>query len=382
MENHRKKGYYFSQIDRGGVGPRKKVLSQIKAFEKCGIDLELVESPFQLEGKIRGNFLLRQIVCRLPFTYVYSKHRYEEKYEDADVFYIRFLAGDFHFSQFIKKLKKNNPNSKIVMELADYPTTWYMTTSLLYKIVYIPIILKDILARRYYKKYVDRIALLKPLDKVYGIPAIQFVNGIDVDSIQVRRQSGTDTIKLIAVAAMCNFHGYDRLIEGLHQYYVKGGTRRIDIHFVGGKEAPGNELMRYKELCEKYHLQQYITFYGEKMGNELDEIYDKCNLAVASLGMYRIGYKTANSLKVREYIAKGLPIVTGCPVDIFETGSFQYSCEFPNDDTCIEINRIVEFFDKVYQEDEQEVITQIHQYARDYCDMVYAMKPIIDYFND
>ena len=381
MENHRKKGYYFSQINKGGVGPRKKVLSQIKAFEKCGIDLELVESPFQLEGKIRGNFLLRQVICRLPFTYVYSRHRYEEKYKDADVFYIRFLAGDFYFSQFIKKLKKKNPNSKIVMELADYPTTWYMTTSLLYKIVYTPIILKDILARRYYKKYVDRIALLKPLDKVYGIPAIRFVNGIDVDSIQVRRQSGIDTIRLIAVAAMCIFHGYDRLIEGLHRYYTKGGTRRIEIHFVGGKDAPGNELMRYKELCGKYQLQEYITFYGEKTGKELDEIYDRCNLAVASLGMYRIGYKTANSLKVREYIAKGLPIVTGCPVDIFEKGDYQYCCEFANNDTYIEMDRIVKFFDKVYQEDEQKIITQIHQYARDYCDMVYAMKPVIDYFN-
>ena len=359
------------------------MLSQIAAFQKCGIDLELVESPFQLEGKIRGNFLLRQIVCRLPFTYVYSKHRYEQKYMDADVFYIRFLAGDLYFSNFIKKLKKNNPNAKIVMELADYPTTWYMTTSLLYKIVYFPIILKDVLARKYYRKYVDRIALLKPLDRVYGIPTIQFTNGIDVDGIQVRQQSGTDTIKLIAVAAMCNFHGYDRLIEGLHQYYAKGGTRRrIEIHFVGGKDAPGNELARYKELCKKYCLQEYITFYGEKTGKELDAIYDKCNLAVASLGMYRIGYKVANSLKVREYMAKGFPIVTGCPIDIFEKGHFQYGCEFANNDTYIEMDQIIKFFDHVYQEDEQKIITKIHQYARDYCDMVYAMKPVIDYFND
>lgn len=382
MENHRKKGYYFSQIDKGGVGPRKKVLSQIKAFEKCGIDLELVESPFQLEGKIRGNFLLRQVICRLPFTYVYSRHRYEEKYKDADVFYIRFLAGDFYFSQFIKKLKKKNPNSKIVMELADYPTTWYMTTSLLYKIVYTPIILKDILARRYYKKYVDRIALLKPLDKVYGIPAIQFVNGIDVDSIQVRRPSGIDTIRLIAVAAMCNFHGYDRLIEGLHQYYTKGGTRRIEIHFVGGRDAPGNELMRYKALCEQYQLHEYITFYGEKTGRELDEIYDRCNLAVASLGMYRIGYKTANSLKIREYVAKGIPIISGCMIDIFEGREFSYVCEMPNDDSAINIEKIIYFFDQVYQLEEEKVISEIRSFAERYCDMFFAMRNIIDFFKE
>lgn len=382
VENNKKRGYYFSQIDKSGVGPRKKVLGQIKAFQKCGIDLELVESPFELEGKIRGNFILRQIVCRLPFTYVYSKHTYQEKYKDADVFYIRFLAGDRYFSHFIKKLKENNPKARIVMELADYPTTWYMTTSLFYKIIYFPILLKDVLARKYYKKYVDRIALLKPEDVVYGIPAIQFVNGIDVDSISVKEKCGTDVIKMIAVAAMCNFHGYERLIEGLHQYYQNGGSRRIEIHFVGGKKAPGNELMRYIEMCNKYHLQENVIFYGEKTGRELDDIYNMCNIAIASLGMYKIGYKTANSLKVREYMAKGLPVITGCPVDIMQTGDFKYYYEFPNNDTSIDINELVIFFDKVYQKKEKDVIYEIRQYAVKYCDMVYAMKPVIDYFKE
>lgn len=382
MKEERKKGYYFSQIAVDGIGPRNKVISQIKAFEKSGIDFELVESPFQLEGRIRGNFLLRQIVCRLPFTYVYSKHKYKEKYRNADVYYIRFLAGDFYFSRFIRKLKVNNPNAKIVMELADYPTTWYMTTSFLYKIVYFPIILKDLLARRYYRKYVDRIALLKPLNEVYKIPAISFINGIDVEKIRMKQASGTNVIKMIAVAGMCNFHGYDRLIEGIYRYYSQGGKRKIEVHFVGGKEAPGNELIKYKELCKKYHLQKKMIFYGEKTGKELDEIYDQCNLAVASLGMYRIGYQTANSLKVREYMAKGLPIITGCPIDIFQTGNFPYGCEFHNDNTAIDINRVISFFDRIYQQDEQKVITEIRQYAKEYCDMVFALKPIIEYYKN
>lgn len=377
-----KKGFFFSQVESINIGPRKKIASQLQTFKKCGIDMELVESPFQLEGKIRGNFLLRQIVCRFPFTYVYSKHEYKDEYRKADVFYIRFLAGDSKFVKFIKKLKINNPNAIIIMELPDYPTTWYMDASLFYKIIYLPIRLKDILARRHYAKYIDRIALLESLDNAYGVPVISFRNGIDVDSIVVRQPSGTETIKLIAVAGMCNFHGYDRLIEGLYQYYMNGGIRKIEIHFVGGKKIPGNELIRYQNICEKYNLQNYITFHGELFGKELDEAYNNCNLAISSLGEYRRGYKSVDcTLKIGEYLAKGLPIVSGCPVNIFKEGNFQYNYECPNDDTAIDIEAIVEFFDRVYQQDEQEVIRQIRQYAEKYCDMTYTMKPIIDYIN-
>ena len=382
MSNNKLTGYYFSQIEEGGLGPRKKVKSQIEAFAENGIELKLVESPFQVTGKIRGNFILRQLVCRLPFTYVYSRHKYEEIYKKADVFYIRFLAGDFFFAQFIKKLRKNNPKAKIVMELADYPTTWYMTTSLLFRVLYFPIIIKDILARRYYTKYIDRIALLKPIDFVYGIPTLRFENGIAVNKMKEKNICGKTKIKMLAVAAMCNFHGYDRLIEGMRDYYSAGGQREMELHLVGGKEVPGSDLLRYKELTNKYGLNERIIFHGEKTGKELDDMYDSCNIAVASLGMYRIGYKMANSLKIREYVAKGIPIISGCPIDIFEGRNFKYVCEFPNNESPICMEKVIDFFDEVYGKEEIEVIKEIRAFAEEYCDMSYAMRSVIKFFKE
>lgn len=374
------KGYYFSQIEEGSLGPRKKVENQIRTFGKNGIELQLVESPFQLTGKIRGNFLLRQLVCRLPFTFVYSKHRYEERYKDADVFYLRFLAGDFHFVKFIRKLRKNNPKAVILLELADYPTTWYMTTSLLYKIIYFPIILKDWLAGRQYKKYINRIVMPQKRVCAFGIPVIPFENGIDVETISKRIPELSDTIRIIAVAAMCNFHGYDRLIEGLAHYYRTNGKRRVELHMVGGKEEPGNELLRYKELVKQYKLDQYVLFYGKQEGIELDYIYNKCNLAVASLGMYRIGYKTATSLKIREYLAKGMPVIAGSKVDIFENDKFPYFLEFPNDDSYINIEKVIDFYDNIYTKRNTEDINNIiRQYAVDKCDMSMTLRPVIEF---
>ncbi len=374
------KGYYFSQIEEAGFGPRNKVKSQINTFKKSGIELELVESPTKLTGKIRGNFILRQLVCRLPFTYVYSKHIYKNKYKNADVYYIRFVAGDYPFTKFLKKLRKNNPDAVIIMEFADFPTTWYMTTSLLYTVLYSPIIFKDWIAGLKYRKYIDRIVVPKNIEQAYGISVISFMNGIDIKSIKPRETQERNEISIIGVAGMCNFHGYDRIIKGLGNYYKNGGKREVKLHFVGGKDAPGNELENYKNLTKQFGLEKKIIFYGMKTGEDLDKIYNLCNLAVGSLGMYRIGYESAGSLKSREYLAKGLPIITGCKIDIFENSDFKYYIEFPNDDSDIDIDRVIDFYDDVYSNKTIEGLSQeIRNYAEARCDADVVLKPIIDY---
>lgn len=380
MKKEKLKGFFFSQVEAEGIGPRRKIKGQIRAFLQMGLEMELVESPFCREGPLRGSFLIRQLICRLPFTYVYSKHRYDKRYDGADVFYVRFLAGDRAFVRFLKQLRTRNPGAVIVMELADYPTTWYMTVSRMYTALYFPIILKDKIAGRQYRKYVDRIVMPQKRAEAFGIPVISFENGVNVGEITARIPEKTDIIRIIAVAGMCNFHGYDRLIEGLRLYYERGGRRSVELHMVGGREEPGNELPRYKELVERFHLQERVIFYGERRGEALDEVYNKANLAAASLGMYRIGYQTATSLKIREYLAKGLPVITGSRVDLFEDGGFQYSLEFANDDSPIDVQRIVDFFDEIYgREDFDEVNRTIREYALQRCDMRRSLRPVMDY---
>lgn len=362
------------------MGPRKKIAGQIHAFEKSGISLELIEHPFYKEGKLRGNFILRQIVSRLPFTYVYSKHEYEERYTGADVFYIRFIAGDRPFVKFLRKLREKNPEAKILMEFADYPPAMYMTKSLLHTFLYLPIILKGWWAGRQYVKYVDRIVMPEKEKEAFHIPVIHFENGIDVEVIPKRQPIDSREIHMIAVAGMCYFHGYDRMLEGLHQYYEKGGIRNIVFHMVGGQKKGGNELPRYYKLTQMYGLDEHVIFYGEKQGKELDKIYDKCNLAVGALGVHRIQYKTASSLKTREYLAKGLPTVVGEKEDLLGRDGFPYFEVVPDNDTPIDIERLICFFDNVYK---NKTSAEVNDYIRDFairnCTVEKTMKAVIDY---
>lgn len=385
MQGKMKKGFYFSQISAiNNLGPRRKILDQIKAFREAGISLELVENPFCLSGPIRGNFFLRQLVCRLPFTYVYSKHKYEERFTGADIFYIRFLAGDRAFIRFLKQLRKNNPHAKILLELPDYPTTCSMTTSLLYSLLYFPIIIKDWNAGRKYKRYVDRVVIPLKVESAFNIPVLTIENGINVSDIRCRKPGETDVIRIIAVASMWIVHGYDRLIEGMKNYYAQGGKRKIELHMVGGMVAPGNELPRYQNLCRQYHLEKRIIFYGQKKGEELDSIYDKCNLAVDALGIYRkfgnLGNQAVGTLKIREYLAKGLPVITGIKIDVFEKKDFPYYLEFENNGTPIDMDKVIEFFDNVYgRKDSRAINEEIRDYAVHNCDMKYALKNVLEY---
>ena len=99
--------------------------------------------------------------------------------------------------------------------------------------------------------------------------------------------------------------------------------------------------------------------------------------------MYKIGYKQANSLKVREYLAKGLPIITGCDTDVFENLDFDKFIQFSNDETPIDFNRVIEFFDRFYEKNSpKDINDEISEFAKKYCDMSYAMKPVIDFLKE
>ena len=84
-------------------------------------------------------------------------------------------------------------------------------------------------------------------------------------------------------------------------------------------------------------------------------------------------------LKTREYLAKGLPIIAGSKVDLFINQKFDYLLEFPNDDSCIQVEQIIEFFDSIYNRSFEEINSQIRQYAEERCDMSSVLKPIVEF---
>lgn len=370
------RGIFFTQIQTEDKfkGAVQKVFDEIDAFEKSGFEIRHVNFKPISEG-FRKSFIGKGIASAIPFTCVFSKYEYSHDYDGYDFYYFRFEAADYWFTRFLKLLKKNNPNSKIVVEFPDYPNTYWMTT-----VFHLPLKLKDYCARHKYVGCVDRFAVLNDEYKsIYGVDTLYFRNGTNIDRIEKRVPQCVpeNEIHVIGVCTMFPFHGFDRFLKGMVEYYKNDPEYKIFFHIVG--DGPGKELPIYQKIVNDGNIGQYVVFEGRQSGEALSKIYDGCRLAVCSLGMFRINFNIATSLKTREYLVKGLPLISGCPIDVFEGEKSEYLLEFPNDESIIEMDRVIDFYKNVYMLNENAVIENIREFAKEKCDFAAALGNVIRY---
>lgn len=368
------KGFYIHSVSKTDFpGVYKKIDNQISAFkEYCDVE--------SIEIKTSCISFLKLFIWALPGgSYGYKYRDVLEKIDASlkngevpDFFYIRKQIVDFKYLLFIRRLKHRYSSSKIVMEVPTFPYYGEMISA----IGNYPYIIKDKFYTSFLHYYVDRIATYSLDDAIFNIPTIKVMNGIKVDGITTAKTStGSGPINMLAVALLQPHHGYERVIEGLANYYNSGGTRDIIFHIVGD----GIELDRYKSMAEQYNIADRIIFYGRLTGNALDDVYDGKDIAITSLGMYKLGINYASVLKSREYLAKGLPMMTGCKIDTFVNNPFEFYMEVPNDGSCIDIYEVIDFVDNIRKKDLNCISQSIRKYAEDYVDIKKTMKPIIEF---
>lgn len=292
--------------------------------------------------------------------------------------YIRRMEITPSVLKLLRTLK--NMNTVIIWEIPTYPYD-FENKNFLNRIQKLRAKLRlkeDKLFRKSLKKYVDRIVTFSNYEEIFGIPTIVTGNGVDVDEIRERKiDDHGDEIHLIAVAVMRPWHAYDRLIKGINDYYVQGGKRKIVYHVVGD----GSILSDYRKLVDDYGLSEQVIFYGSKTKEEIDEIYDKADVAVESLGWHRSKVSVGTSIKTREYVSKGMPIIASSPMDIFPDG-WEYAYYAPIDESNIDMNDIIEFYDNLFiGKTKEDLAKEIRKIAYQRCDMKIMMKPIIDFYN-
>ncbi|KYG35615.1 glycosyltransferase [Priestia endophytica] len=347
-------------------GVSKKIKSHITSLNKKGLATELYS--FQPSRNI-----VRKVMRQLPYNLFISSYKYYERLNSVDFIYIRKMAFDYSFLRLLKNIKKRNPECKIILEIPTYPYDNEIS-----KLIHVPGIIKDRYNRKKLFKFVDRIVTFSDDEEIFGIKTLRLSNGVDTELIKqriplVRKENN---INLIAVAMHSFWHGYDRFLEGMGRYYEKGGKRNIFLHIVGEGDGVFN---KYREIINKYSLQDRVIFHGKRHGEELDQIYNKCNMALDSMGRHRSGVYYNSSLKGKEYAAKGLPVVSGVRTELDDVLDFEYYLRVPADETPINIEEIIKFYDEIYQLEEKEVIGEIRRYAEEHFDMDICFDPVVDY---
>lgn len=366
------KGYYlFAPVEPECAGPEsgveRKVRSQCKALQQY-LDCELVVLP---PVKYTGS-IAEKIVRRLPFTAAWRKWKYKGEFDDADFVYIRQVYHDASFVRYLRALRRHNPNIKIVYEVPTYPYLTEQKTSTANSAFRKKEARWSVRAA----KYLDRIVTFYDQDEIWGVPCIKLINGFDFSQVELPERPAPKDVQIISVAATAFWHGYDRLIEGIHQYYANGGTEQITYHIVG------NILPEHQKMVHDYHLEDHVVFHGRQSGEALRKLYTQCYLGVDVLGGHRKDYPVSSSLKSREYAAYGLPVLTSSPIDYLPKDS-PYQLIVPYDDSPVDMETVVQFYRSVYTgKDCSTIANTILSNTKKYCDIAVTMKSVVDWIMD
>ncbi|MBR3342020.1 MAG: glycosyltransferase [Clostridiales bacterium] len=362
--------YVYSRIEDNieASGEAKKAKMQVAALNQLG-----VETSFYLNDKLISLYKLR---IRMPWFKAYSKSFVDEvlnyiRDENIECVYIRKYLIDASFLKFLERLK--NQNLIVLLEIPTFPydAEWK-------KFVDWPLLFKEKRFRKKLGGLVDRIITYSTDESIFGIKCINSSNGIDTTKVPVRekRKHDDNRIVLLGVATLEKWHGYDRLIRGISTYNIQNPDIRVEFDIVG----EGAEFNNLKKLADNLNLNEYIHFHGFLSGQQLTDLFEKADIGVGSLGMYRIGLYEGYTLKLREYMSRGLPFIYAYDDNLIERTNCDYFIKFSNDNTEINIDNIVQFYQKV--RNQTDVEKKMHGLAEKYLTWNSQMKPIADYLEE
>jgi hypothetical protein len=364
-------------------GISKKMLAQIKGLRENGHEVAVCYYGYADDGS-RCRFVDDRVIAnygRGKWAALKQRLDYGCIYDycvagGIELVYARsFMNASPPLVRLFKRLRRTG--IRLLMEIPTYPYDGeFASLPLKHRIGHEV----DKLFRRQLAAQFDAIVTFSGVTSIFGQRTINISNGVDMDAIKMVSKKGIENgeLHLIGVAEVHPWHGFDRLIKGLGEYYQRNansqrstvngqrstvngqrsmvngqrsmvnGQRsmtKVFFHIVGNvaeaemrgtRMAPG-----FRPIIEQYGIGQYVIFHGQLFGEQLDQVFSQCAFAIGSLGRHRSGITHIKTLKNREYACRGIPFVySECDSDF---DSQPYVLRMPADESPIDINRIIDF---------------------------------------
>jgi hypothetical protein len=163
-----------------------------------------------------------------------------------------------------------------------------------------------------------------------------------------------------------DFNGLDRLINGIKNY--KGEI--IIKCFILGHHLKTESEMIDSSLRENIILLPTLT------GPELSVFINDIHIGVATLGLFRKNLSSTTTIKVREYFATGLPFIYAYIDPDLNEESKEWALQFPNDNSPIDIQKVIDFTQKVLSDAEHPL--KMRKYAEEHLDYCVKMKRLLE----
>ncbi len=329
-------------------GISKKKLAQVKGLKEGGCDIVncyycidpdnahrlwmaddnvLIDLGTGIRAKIRKRIDYAPILTyikekQISFVYMRSEH-------NANPFLIRF----------VRRLR--NKGIKVVMEIPTFPYDQEYITFKSKCSLFI-----DRLFRKKLAKQLDAIITFSNETEIFGQRTIRISNGIDFSSVKLKQNNREQSeLHLVGVAEIHYWHGFDRVIAGMIDYYRgKSNINKVFFHIVGefSGEREKNEIL---PLITENQLENYVILHGRLFGTALDGVFDRADIGIGSLARHRSNITHIKTLKNREYAARGIPFIYSETDEDFE--KMPYILKVPADESPINIGRMIDFYNHV-----------------------------------
>ena len=345
-------------------GVMKKILMHIRVLKGYGNTVDYIESngvdTFFVTGEnktkicdfLEGGYKYFNNVVINTAKYIVDNSLY------YDYVYIRHDA--FSYKGF-KALSKISTHSKRVY--LEIPTYFVPAFTIKNFIKYY--------FNRYLKKYVYKIVTDCNEKTIYGMDTVMITNGVEVEKIKTRQPSNDTNINVALVASISDYHGVNKIVDAVEN---EPDFSNVVFHIAG----EGPKYAEYVKTVTDKGLQNRIKLYGKLAGEELDELFNKCEIGISSLANKEIGVLFSSTLKSKEYLSKGIPIISDVMLDVFYENPQYFFYQLKDN---FNLHELVDFYNSVYENrDKQSVINDIRNYAERTCDIRIVMKKLEDDF--
>jgi glycosyltransferase involved in cell wall biosynthesis len=123
------------------------------------------------------------------------------------------------------------------------------------------------------------------------------------------------------------WHGLDLLIDAANAYRPANQDEKLKIHLIGSLTDTQVEQIRSTNK-----VNDFFVAHGSLQAKDYEPIMSICDIGIGSLALTRKGLQEAATLKVREYLAIGLPVFSGHK-DVAIPDDFEY---YVNEDCSID----------------------------------------------
>lgn len=184
-------------------------------------------------------------------------------------------------------------------------------------------------------------------------PSVVIGNGVDCDEVSfVNHQVDGRQVHLAYIGSPSVYDGLDRLLAALSSR--PSAANRVVIHLIGPSWDRDSRLSKVLDT-------QAIRTYGFVSPEGLPTILPFVDVGIGPLGLHRRGLREASNLKVRRYLAHGIPVVLSSD-DPDLDGSLRFVLKLPANDQPLDVEALIEFAAEARN---TETRRQARQFAED-----------------